>query len=167
MDDKSSIVMDPKSFDNTLTIQSIEELNIICGYPKELPHIVIFKEPIDWLQSIKSWADKCDWSSARHTLWAEDYLREWDLYYSKWQELHKKNDSLVKIVSFQSLRSDPQRIIDEICADFNFGTRALKNGGKVDEVPRSPKNRKKADIQISKNIEDAVASLKFDWKLYR
>ncbi|MHA2938635.1 hypothetical protein ACXJY6_10125 [Vibrio sp. RC27] len=166
MDDKSSIFMDRESFLNYYQVNSIHELNYLCKYPDDHPHIVLFKTPESWLESVYSWGKKQDWSSLSDPDWKEKYLLEWDQYYKKWSELEQKNPELVLILCYESLQLEPQRVIDKICDHFHFDKVTLPNNGKIDSVRCSPKNREKHTLQ-TEEIQEVLNSLEFDWKKYQ
>lgn len=48
--------MDDKYANNKFA-KSIEEINNICGYKKDQKHVLIFKDPNKWIESIQRWED--------------------------------------------------------------------------------------------------------------
>ncbi|MEF1308609.1 hypothetical protein QTO01_00680 [Vibrio mytili] len=133
---KKSIVMD-FSYANDVEVDDIHQLNQLCGYKYNQKHVILYKKPENWINSIKAWERKCDWNE----LSVEKYLNEWDNYYCFWKKMQIKNPDLVIIVEFESLIAEPNKVLNDICSHFLFEKlipEVLPNDGLIERVPVSP-----------------------------
>ena len=104
--DKTTIVMDDR-YKNERVVSSISEINAICGYPENQKHIVIFRSPDKWLNSIYRWGLENFWFNDEKDFFNlnlhESYLREWDAYYYFWQSMALQSPAQVLFVSHERL----------------------------------------------------------------
>jgi hypothetical protein len=103
-DQKKLIVMD-EQYHNDCIVESYNDYVKYLNIDNNTKIIVIYKDPINWLLSIKSWSVKCGWVSSDKefddVIWK--YLDEYDLYYSKWKELSLKSPDVIKLVQYEVL----------------------------------------------------------------
>jgi hypothetical protein len=115
--DKSSIVMDNR-YQNSLYAASLEEINKICGYPVDLKHIVLFRTPENWLNSIYRWGLESKWFENEDDFFSRKlhitYLQEWDAYYSFWQSIAAHTPHQVLLMNYERLIEESNRGIAQI-----------------------------------------------------
>ena len=157
-DDKSTISMD-QAFANSMHAESIQEINDIAGFAPNTPHVLIFKDPHEWLPSILRWGRANGWIDLNATSHSNDsvlasWLREWDHYHSKWFDLHDAQPDAVAIVSYQRLSTDPRGALEAI-RNFMSDDRpiALRNNGYVSKVPHSTRRE---SIEFGNDSETAA-----------
>ena|GEM_PF-7106159 len=140
-DNKNSIVMD-RAFMNDCAAGSIFEVNRIAGFPLETKHVVVFKKPENWLQSIYRWGLTHDWVSGeedflRDPQLAAAWLGEWDEYHKKWGDLESVSPEMVLIVCYEDLLQDSVKGVSSIL-EFLVGESSHRQStGDVDKVPHS------------------------------
>lgn len=160
--DKETILMN-KSFLNDIQISNIKQLNKLAGYPRNTLHIVIFKKPESWIVSIQSWAYKCGWDIQNETL--NDYIKEWDEYYSAWEILRDSDPSRVVFINYEELVKDPAGLMMEIDKKFpDHELRNLKSAGYMRKVPHSS-DRAYANERVYEKTF-VLPELKFNWRNY-
>lgn len=109
---KSSIVMD-ESYQNSQYVASLEEINEICGYPPEFKHIVLFRTPEKWLNSIYRWGLENRWFDNEEDFFSRKlhiaYLQEWDAYYSFWQGIAAQKPNQVLLMNHEMFIAEPDK----------------------------------------------------------
>tara|TARA_R110002124_G_scaffold68901_1_gene186052 strand:+ start:168 stop:908 length:741 start_codon:yes stop_codon:yes gene_type:complete len=170
-DDKSSIVMDSR-YGNDRHVGSVAEINRICGYPEDQKHIVLFREPRDWLDGIFRWGLANGWFPSQEAFFEGDlhraYLREWDAYYAKWADLAARDPAGVLLVSYGDLRRDARAGV--LAIDRFMGVeRATPLGTDftIDKVRHSkPMTEKRKGLEHP-GIDAALnAPFAFDWQAH-
>lgn len=171
-DDKESIVMDGR-YRNKHFADSIEELNKICGYEKKQKHVLIFKTPYNWLESIQRWGIANHWFSDSDDFLgnprlASAYLNEWDQYHLKWELLAGASPGMVLILHFESVLKDPENAIQRICEFYGVEKKIdLKNEGRVEKVRHSKKDFRNREKVIDKHFVNIVdKNIDFSWRNY-
>jgi hypothetical protein len=132
-----------KQYANTITANSLDEINTICKYPSNLHHFVTIKKKEQWIVSILNWGFRCNWFSSVDNaienvpVFSIDY----DNYYNFWRSLKASNPSRISLVSIESIMSDVKAFnvfLSEICNLESIPT----FNGVFRELPDSPINRK-------------------------
>ena len=117
-DEKKSIVMSKEYF-NEIIINKISDLN--CRN-KKIKNLLIYKDPINWLNSINKWAIKCNWIDRNKTIFHKKYLmkylKEWDYYHLKWLELSLK-DKKILMIQWEDILINQSKIIKKLNSFFN------------------------------------------------
>ena len=94
-DDKCSICMDSKYL-NSITFGSFAEYKNALKF-LNLKAIVIYKDPVNWLESIRRWGYTCKWISSEedfHSVW-RNWLNEYSEYYLKWTQFYEDPNVLL------------------------------------------------------------------------
>lgn len=168
-DDKTSIVMDSR-YRNARFASSIEEINTICGYPSDYKHVVIFRDPIAWINSIFRWGLNNNWYSTSDEFFSKKlhiaYLQEWDEYYKFWEGIAAKSPTQVKLINYEQLLREPHESIREIDLFVGFGRSEIVSINpviaKVRHSQPIKKERERLDQAELNDIEGYP--FKFDWK---
>ena len=109
-DHKASIVMDKQYYNNHI-IESYNDYIQHLNVGSDTKVIVIYKDPVNWLSSIKSWSIKCGWvdndKEFDSVVWR--YLNEYDMYYSKWKELSLESPDVVRLVQYEVLMENLEK----------------------------------------------------------
>ena len=170
-EDKSTIVMDER-FRNSVTASSIDEVNEICRYPADMQHIVLFRAPEKWLNSIFRWGLKNEWFSSEDAFFErglhEAFLREWDEYYAFWQDMQRDDSKRVLILSHEDLVRSPTEGLKRIEA-FSGVVRAasMAPAGPVKKVRHSrPIGERRKDLDREELRDVLSLPTHFDWQAY-
>ena len=167
-EDKTTIVMDAR-YKNTLIAKSIKEINKICDYPDNYRHVVIFRAPDKWLNSIYRWGLGCGWYKNEKEFFAKNlhnlFLNEWDAYYSFWQNISQISPDAVLFIEHGEFASDPvsglkkiDQFMDVHRTEYSNEIRTIK---KVRHSRPLTEARETCDQNyIAKILEQ---KLEFDW----
>ena len=171
-DDKQSIVMDVR-YRNQHFADSIEELNKICGYQEKQKHVLIFKTPANWLESIQRWGIANHWFSESNDFFGDPrlavaYLNEWDQYHLKWELLAGASPGMLLILHFESVLKDPENAMLTICEFYGVEKKIdLKNEGRIEKVRHSKKDFKNREKVIDERFVNIVdENIDFSWRNY-
>jgi len=100
--DKNYIITD--DYKNTIIIETIEKYNSILKIKHDTKHLVIFREPSRWLQSIYNWSLTNGWHKETNS-YNDDIiislLKEYFEYYLKFKTLENKNIYFLNSDSFE------------------------------------------------------------------
>jgi len=131
-------------YGNAIHADSLIDLCTATHRPQDCRHIVIFKHKDPWLASVLNWGLKCRWfpSKAEALSFAEAFGADYDAYLSQWNKYATDEPRKVAIVQHEAIMEDFELLKN--AARF-IGVKLKKNGfnGKLDEVPMSPKNRRR------------------------
>lgn len=109
-DDKSTIKME-EQYLNSYHASSIGEVNSISKWPPKTKHVVLFRSPEKWLNSIYRWGLQNNWFPDEDTFFQNElhktYLEEWDAFYSFWQDRAKSEPNSVLLVPYERLVKAP------------------------------------------------------------
>ncbi|MFA9462258.1 hypothetical protein [Thiohalorhabdus methylotrophus] len=169
-DNKDSIIMKP-AFVNDIKLKSFDDYKKIIG-KKNAKAFIIYKDPVNWIQSIKRWALKWGWveNEEQFGYLIKDYLFEWDSYHTKWSEFSLKSPNQVIMLQYEK------------CVSSNEGYERISNFLGVSplhtmhpqKVSQSSKRKiddvisvkeKSINNGFSKYIYDSV-SFKPEWLVY-
>jgi len=135
--EKSRVLMDV-SYRNSFLCNTIEELNQFCGFKEKQKHVVLFKKPGAWLDSINRWAEKCGWQVANQVDFLNLALVEWDDYYFFWQKFATESPDKVMLLNYELLKSEPCRAMATVDEFIGAGSNIeLVNGGVLNQVSHS------------------------------
>ena len=170
--DKSTIKMDQR-YANDMHASRVAEVNRHANWPEGTRHVVLFRDPRDWLDGIFRWGCANNWFASEEAFVYKGmhttFLREWDAYYTHWAELAQRDPTEVMIVRYANLRRDPGGEIHKI--DLYSGVTREKPGdfsGQKMKVRHS----KPLDVQRQKLSSPEIDELfcsptTFDWQAYQ
>lgn len=167
--DMSTVVMDER-YRNGVTAQTLDDVNRICGYPQDMRHVVLFREPRDWLDGIFRWGIAHNWFCSEEEFLQRDlhhsYLAEWHAYYAEWSRLCEQDSDRVLLLAYSDLRRNPTLGLQAI-DDFmkvNRSQRIDLSGGLTKVRHSKPIIRERTGL-TSPAIDAAVAREgAFDWR---
>jgi hypothetical protein len=167
--DKSSIVMDLR-YRNSKYVKSLEEINEICCYPPEFKHIVLFRTPKKWINSIYRWGLGNGWFDNELDFFARKlhkaYLNEWDAYYSFWQNMALLDPDRILLMSYERLIGEPASAlarIDKFMGVNRNDTKQLITT--VEKVRHSrPITEKRSSLQHPELATLLDQTTIFDWR---
>ncbi|MDY6921020.1 MAG: hypothetical protein SV765_12520 [Pseudomonadota bacterium] len=131
-------------YHNTLTVNSVDELNGLCGYPADTRHIVIQKRREDAVVSVANWGLRCQWFASKQDALENMPViaRDYDAYYDFWSGLAAAEPARVALVRFEALIEDTQSLTSAL-GRLGYSVGPEHQRLQFDEVPQSPKNRAK------------------------
>lgn len=107
-----------QQYSSEVTADHIEEVNQICGYDRYQKHVVLFREPRPWMDSIYRWGLDADWFQDEAAFLSnrlyESYFGEWDAFYAIWQKMAEQSPNQVMILSYAQLKENPSAAIEII-----------------------------------------------------
>lgn len=116
-DDKTSISTDPRYF-NTLHAADYRAINLLCRYPADTPHLVVFRPPQDWLASLMRWGQENSWfkspSAAMDAGLIDAALKDWDSYHFYWHKLARKTPRQIRIHCHNDICAQPSEFIENL-----------------------------------------------------
>ena len=165
-DQKTSIVMDPQ-YQNDLRFTDLDSYLSAAdrrAARDAWPCIVIYKDPVNWLESIMRWGLKCGWipnedALLKTNLWS-DWLAEYVAYYAKWMEFSEQSPEQVKLIQYEDLILSPKETLPDLA---QFLGRSIKSTdtGFIQQVAQSRRrtlDELRADITKTpfgqKQVED-------------
>ncbi|MBU3004333.1 sulfotransferase domain-containing protein [Paraglaciecola arctica] len=165
---KHSIVMDAR-YQNNRYVNSLQDINKICGYKPDLKHIVLFRTPEKWLNSIYRWGLESKWFKNEDEFFAQNlhiaYLKEWDAYYSFWQKTAAQTPNQVLLMSYERLIAESElglSKIDQFMGVVRHSTDNLIYS--VDKVRHSrPIVEKRTALNRPELSELLKKTTNFDW----
>lgn len=170
-DDKSTIVMDAR-YCNTLSASSMNDLNELCGYAPDLKHIVLFRAPEPWLNSIFRWGLEAEWYPSEDAFFEQKlhvaYLSEWDAFYTFWQERQREEPHKVLILSHEKLIENSEVGLKQIDAFMGVDrTESPLAFMPVEKVRHSrPIGEKRKHLDRVELTEVLNMPTQFDWQGY-
>lgn len=168
--EKSTIVMDA-NFRNTLTVGSVGEINRLCGYPSDTKHLVLFRAPRGWLDSIFRWGLQNRWFDSEEEFMSRQlyrsYLAEWDGFYATWADFARDNPEQVMIIDYGDLKRSPADMIKRIDTFMGLGRSGYTYPGEIERVRHSaPISERRAGLDHPE-LDAAVAEPgAFDWRSF-
>jgi Sulfotransferase domain len=108
-DGNSSGVMNP-IHEHLWSPSTIQEYSENAGLLSTTKHVVIFKDPANWLVSINRYGAEAGWPGGGQIL--DDpflrvtYLREWSEYYKAWEAFAQAEPHLVLLVQYEVWMQD-------------------------------------------------------------
>lgn len=132
-------------YGNSLLVSNIDELNSICGLHQATRHIVVFKERIDWLQSICNWGLRCGWFANASTALAAltKLAQDYSAYHAFWSAMKDKAPGQVEILQFEKIRCSGTALSTPLTR-LGLPNKPALDSLRISEVPRSPGNRTRA-----------------------
>ena len=130
-------------YDNTLTAQSVADINRICGYPDDTRHIVIRKKQDDAVVSLANWGLRFDWFDSKDEALASSshILQDYQEYYAFWEMIASKDPDKAVIINLEDLLGDSTTLLSALrslgCPDIPASVSL-----DFDEIPQSPKSRR-------------------------
>lgn len=106
-------------------------------------HIVIYKTPSSWVDSILRWGLANKWFADIESFFecpnlGSAYVREWDAYHCKWASMAVMNPELVLMLSYEQMVADPHRALQDISHFVGRGPEATATAvGRLAKVPHS------------------------------
>ena len=168
--DKTTVVMDSR-YRTDSTAMDAEELNDACGHPADMKHLVIFRNPRDWLNSIYRWGLKNEWFKNEEEFFREGlhkkYLDEWHEFYGAWESIYQRSPDMVRFVAYDDLTSSPGDIILKIDKFAGVEREMPIEPLSVRHVRHSePIQKKRIDLDVSELDEEARKGGAFNWEIY-
>lgn len=169
--DKTTIVMD-RRYANTTSANSVNDVNEICAYPSETKHIVVFRSPEKWLNSIYRWGIDNSWFESEDAFFSgglhENYLREWDAFYGFWQNRAHEHPKQVLMVSYDALVKDTAAGLKRVDAFMDvIRPSGLSSAGPITKVRHSrPITEKRQALHRPELDELLSRKTEFDWKFF-
>lgn len=115
--DKSTIAMDSR-YANRVTASTVAEVNAASRFPQDTKHVVIFRKPREWLDSIYRWGLKNRWFADEAEFFDRNlpdaYFREWDAYYAFWQEREADEPSAVMLFCHDDLKASAADVVAKV-----------------------------------------------------
>jgi len=156
-------------YSNTSEAVSAREVNALCGYPENMRHLVLFRNPRDWLDSIYRWGLQNAWFANEESFFDQalyrSYLAEWHEFYAAWASFSQADPDLVKLISYDDLKQDTLGTIariDDFCGVTRSVEFTLPHIGAVRHS--APMDEKRVGL-IGADIDAAAQSRgKFDWQ---
>lgn len=167
--DKSTIVMD-RRYGNALQPASLAEVNALCGYARDMRHVVLFRHPRSWLDAIFRWGLQNGWFASEAEFLSRGlyraYLAEWHAYYGTWADFAQGDPARVLILGYADLKRDPGAVLARIDAFAGVIRRHPPVGlGQITKVRHS---RPMAEPRESLHHPDLDAAAlhpgRFDWR---
>lgn len=141
---------------HTNVAENIAKLNL---NPK---FIYIVRHPIDRINSeINFWKNFPEWSDPKSTVNFNKMI-ECSKYYlqlSKYENTFDRNQIL--LVDFHELKSDPQKVFDEICQFLEISKQLLKERDKVDN---KTEKRSNLELKLLKKLPKTMHLFPNSWK---
>ena len=161
-DKKEFIIMDVK-YHNDIQINCYSDYEKLLGV-KNIKILVIYKDPINWLLSIKRWAIKCKWIDSENFFddVMMDYLKEYDLYYSKWKELSLSSSGRIKLFQYEVLIDKPDKGYSEIGNFLECNPIRIWNPSYVSHTGDFKKKPVPENFRTKKFIGKIYGAIKFD-----
>ncbi len=169
--DKETIVMH-SSYRNTCTARSVDDVNAISGWPHGCRHLVLFRDPRDWMDAIFRWGIANHWFASEDAFIAQGlhraYLREWHAYYAQWASFARRDPNLVTLLRYNDLKLDPNAGLRHIDAFAGIVRSAPVNlPGATAKVHHSKSMSKPRKRLSGPEIDQAVAEGgAFEWRTY-
>lgn len=170
-DDKTTIVMS-STFANDHRASSAEDVNRTAGFPSGTRHVVVFKNPAVWLESIYRWGLTHSWVDSTDDFvgsaeFARAWLREWSHYYEKWSSIGENSPGSVLMIGYDDLQTDPVATMSRVNQFLGRRDAAvLPRGGRMPKVPHSGRRSRAADRPevdpAFERMADEVVG--FDWR---
>lgn len=167
--DNSSVVMNP-THEHLWSPGTIQEYSENAGLSRTAKHIVIFKDPANWLVSINRYGAEAGWPGGGQILddpvLRVSYLREWSEYYKAWEVFAQAEPQLVLLVQYEVWMQDFAAGLQRI-GDFVGVSGRLKKQSALDiKVYQSGKrNSITFDInnpELAQSVYDEVTWNSFD-----
>lgn len=174
-DDKSTILMDAR-YANSVVVDSIDQVDKLCGYPEQIVHFVIFKPPHTWLPSIERWAVRCGWIPRSAAIFSEAddrpladhhiaYLREWDSYYLKWHSFQKAAPHRVVLLNYEELIGDQEAVLFSLLDHVGLKPKRLNLN--VGQVSHSLEFTSPRVNNLTQTQHDVIsANITFPWETF-
>lgn len=170
-DDKSTLRMD-KRYQNDLTAQTVEEINGICGFERGMRHVVIFRSPRSWLDSIFRWGLANNWFPTQDSFFdqgfADAFVKEWDHFYAHWQNVHTRSPASVCLLAYEDLRRDPMEAIRGLDRFMGIVREDEPDLGSAPVKVRhsQPLDQKRTGLQDPRADAVSDGAVLFHWKEY-
>ena len=85
--------------------------------------VVIFKDPVNWLESIVRWGVRCHWVETEAEVLTTDawrpWLEEYLCYYEAWHRFAQAEPGLVMLVQYEALIRQPEVTMAELSSFLN------------------------------------------------
>ena len=141
-DEKTSIVMDAQ-YQNDLRFEDLESY-LVAADPRAAreswPCIIIYKDPVNWLESIMRWGLKCRWIPSEDALLETDlwsaWLTEYVAYYEKWMVFGEQAPQQVKLIQYEDLILASKDTLSDL-AQFLHAAIKSTDTGFVEHVAQS------------------------------
>ena len=155
--DKSTIVSSPEN-EHQYVPASLSEYNAQMRFPADMRHLVIFKDPANWIVSMNSYAKRAGYPRGGEILDDElllnRYLTEWSEYYRAWEHLAKANPHQVLMLQYEAWMTNFQETLQQVAKFLSIDTEhlpqsplefAVKMSGARDAVVTTISNADLAD----------------------
>lgn len=170
-EDKSTIVMDAR-YSTKYAAKTLQDVNKICDYPDDMRHLVLFRHPRGWIDSIYRWGKKNGWFTNEteffdRTLY-QAYLNEWHGFYSSWERFSQTAPDQVMFVCYEDLIRDPQGTIARIDSFSKVvRTQNFTLPSSIEKVRHSKPMTVKREGLNAPELDDAAAQIgAFNWPRY-
>jgi hypothetical protein len=133
---------------NSIIFESYENYRRALNY-KDLKAIVIYKDPVNWLESIRKWGYICNWIQSENEfskVWPK-WIKEYSDYYIKWKQFSK--DPNVLFIQYEDLVFNFEKYIDKITNLLAAGILVKDSPKKVNHSSRRTYTEALKDIQMS------------------
>lgn len=157
-DDKASIPpFIAAQYSNSLTAETIDELDRQAGFRAGTRHLVIYKHRTNWIVSICNWGLACGWFTHEHEaldsipVLASDY----DAYYGFWSGMAERHPECVGLIEYEAMSYNLNTLLTVLDRIHLRYTIPPGFSGKIDQVPMSPSDRRrKVDLpSVMKRLE--------------
>lgn len=169
--DKSLIQMDPK-YRNDLTAQTIHDVNALSRWPRDSRHLVLFRDPEDWLNAIFRWGLVSEWfaseaefiETGKHLA----FMAEWHAFYAQWQAFAAADPDQVLILRFQDLKRSPSGILAQVDRFAGLSRPPpLDPDEEIQKVRHSkPLDAPRQNLVAAESLAAATMDGAFDWQRY-
>ena len=142
--------------------------------PKPETCVVIYKDPVNWLESIIRWGIRCHWVSNEEDVLRTDLWRTWigeyRAYYERWHAFEQAEPSRVKLLQYEALILDREATMTAL-ADFLGRNMVGSRTNVVSQVAQSDKrnlDRLESDCtstHLSQSLVESVYALIGDAQL--
>lgn len=167
-EDKSTILMD-RRYKNKITANTLSTVNQICGYSDNYKHVVIYRTPEKWLNSIYRWGLGCGWFNNEAEFFDKGFhvafLKEWDAYYAFWQSIKLSAPERVLFIEHGQFAKNPIAGLERVDRFMQVKrSERVKIEKTIDKVRHSrPLSEARETCDENKIKELLKQELEFDW----
>ena len=168
--DKQTIRMSSQ-YINEITAKTVTEINGLCRYREDQKHIVLFRPPEPWLNSIFHWGLENEWFPTVDAFFEQNlhqaYLEEWDAFYAYWADMSCKFPDLVMMLSHEDVLQNATKVIARIDAFMKVERPTSPGKMAVGKVRHSrPMSSKRLKLHRSEMYEILAIQREFEWEKF-
>ncbi|NDV01243.1 sulfotransferase domain-containing protein [Pseudoroseicyclus tamaricis] len=167
--DKDLIAMDYR-YCNSVTATTIGEVNATAGWPEGTRHLVLFRDPEDWLHAIFRWGVDNEWFASEaefiETGKHRAFMAEWHAFYGHWHRLAAADPDHVLILRYQDLKTEPAEVLARVDRFAGVARQTpIDPAVSIRKVRHSkPLDAPRQNLTSAQSLEAAAMEGAFDWR---